>query len=376
MGEAMRRLIAGVAVSAVLAVGAFAALSGGAPDGAGTRTPTPTATPPKVRHSRHPRPVTVVWGGDVTLGSQYGLPPDRGRPLLAGIARTLRDGHLTAVNYEGTFATPGLASKCEHTKPGDCYAFAAPAANAKTLRHFGVDIVNQANNHAFDYGPLGWHATRVALKRAKVKSTGAPGEIVVMTRNHTRIALVGFSTYPWSGKMDDPERVRVNVTYAARVADIVVVFMHAGAEGAEQTRVPLGAETAFGESRGNSRVFARAAIDAGADLVLGSGPHVLRGVERYKGRLIAYSLGDLAGWKNFGTKGVTGLSGLLTVRLAASGRMRSARLTALRLDANGVPRRDSTEASVRLVKSLTRSDFSGGGVRITRHGTITPARRG
>ena len=365
-------LAAGTLAVAMLAAGAFAALSRETPQGAAQ--PTPTATPAEVRHSRHPRPITVVWGGDTTLGSQYGMPPDRGRPQLAGIAKWLRAGHVTAVNYEGTFATPGLASKCEHTKPGDCYAFAAPAENARTLRRFGIDVVNQANNHAFDYGPLGWNATRVALKRAKVKSTGAPGEIVYTTRNKTRIAFAGFSTYPWSGKMDDPERVRINVAEAARLADIVIVFMHAGAEGAAYTRVPLGPEMAFGESRGNSRVFARAAIDAGADLVLGSGPHVLRGVERYKGRLIAYSLGDLAGWKNFGTKGVTGLSGLLTVRLAADGRMRSARLTSLRLDKIGVPRRDTTEASVKLVKQLTRADFAGGGVRISRRGEITPAR--
>src|SRR5262249_36006231 len=156
---------------------------------------------------------------------------------------------------------------------------------------------NQANNHAFDYGPLGWHATREALKRAHVKSTGAPGEIVYTTRSHTRIALAGYSTYPWSGDMNNLELVRANVAEMARLADIVIVFMHAGGEGAAFTHVPRGPEEAFGEPRGDSRAFAHQAIDAGADLVLGSGPHVLRGVERYKGRLIAYSLGDLAGWK-------------------------------------------------------------------------------
>ena len=74
-----------------------------------------------------------------------------------------------------------------------------------------------------------------------------------------------------------------------------------------------GAEEAYGEYRGDSRHFARVAIDAGADVVLGSGPHVLRGLELYKGRLIAYSLGNLAGWHNFGTGGRSSLSALLTV---------------------------------------------------------------
>ena len=83
----------------------------------------------------------------------------------------------------------------------------------------------------------------------------------------------------------------------------MVVLMHAGAEGADRTHVPAGREEAYGEDRGDSPLFARTAIDAGADLVLGSGPHVLRGMQLYKGRLIAYSLGNLAGWHNFSRHG-------------------------------------------------------------------------
>ena len=105
-------------------------------------------------------------------------------------------------------------------------------------------------------------------------------------------------------------------------------MFHAGAEGADKTRVPGGREHAFGEDRGDSRHFARAAIDAGADLVVGSGPHVVRGLELYRGRLIAYSLGNLTGYRNFSTAGTSGLSGLLRVTLDADGtapRSRSAR---------------------------------------------------
>ena len=97
--------------------------------------------------------------------------------------------------------------------------------------------------------------------------------------------------------------MRALIQRAAEQADIVVAFFHAGAEGADKTHVPRGPESAFGEYRGDSRRFARIAIDAGADLVLGSGPHVLRGLELYKNRLIAYSLGNLAGYQNFGTGG-------------------------------------------------------------------------
>ena len=78
--------------------------------------------------------------------------------------------------------------------------------------------------------------------------------------------------------------------------------------------MPHGTEIAFGEDRGDSRAFAHAAVDAGADLVVGSGPHVIRGVERYHGRVIAYSLGNFAGWNNFGLGGPLSESAILRVR--------------------------------------------------------------
>ena len=87
------------------------------------------------------------------------------------------------------------------------------------------------------------------------------------------------------------------------------------------------------------------AIDAGADLVLGSGPHVLRGLELYKNRLIAYSLGNLAGYKNFGTGGRSGLSALLTVAVTPTGRFFAGRIDSLRLNGAAIPSKDTTRAA-------------------------------
>ena len=94
-----------------------------------------------------------------------------------------------------------------------------------------MDIVNHANNHAFDYGALGWRSTRDALAKAKVAATGAPGEIKVINRRGTKVAFAGFSTYRWTNPMDDDARVRAQIERAAGQADIVVAFLHAGAEG-------------------------------------------------------------------------------------------------------------------------------------------------
>ena len=196
-----------------------------------------------------------------------------------------------AGNLEGTLSTGG-ASKCG-AGAANCFAFQAPPANARALGAAGLDVVNLANNHAFDYGEAGRTQTLGALTAAKVAFTGLPGDVRVLARRGVRVAFVGFSTYRWTPSMDDPQAVRALIDQAEVLADVVVVFFHAGAEGSDRTGVPVGREWAFGEDRGDSRAFAHLAIDAGADLVLGSGPHVVRGMETYRGRLIALLAGQL-----------------------------------------------------------------------------------
>ncbi|HWK29641.1 MAG TPA: CapA family protein [Solirubrobacter sp.] len=317
----------------------------------------------------HADAATLAWGGDLTLGSSYGLPPDGGRPLLAAGAGVLRSADVAAVNYEGTFGAGG-ASKCGGGA-ADCFAFQAPARNAFALPWAGVDVVNHANNHAYDFGPAGWRASRAALSRAGVRATGAPGEIVVLRRGGLRFAFAGFSTYRWTNAMSDAAGVRRVVRAAAARADVVVAFLHAGAEGADRTHVPRGHEHAFGEDRGDSRRFARAAIDAGADLVLGSGPHVLRGLELYHERLIAYSLGNLAGWHNFGVGGRSALSALLTVAVDERGRFVAARIASYALDGAGVPHADPHGRAAALMAALSRTDFPGSRLEFDRLGNVS-----
>ena len=98
---------------------------------------------------------------------------------------------------------------------------------------------------------------------------------------------------------------------------MVVVYMHAGAEGSAADHVTGREENYLGEDRGNPEAFAHMAIDAGASLVIASGPHVLRGMQFYQGHLIAYSLGNFAGYGNFATGGDLDISVILHVTLSA-----------------------------------------------------------
>jgi len=317
--------------------------------------------------SRRPagQPLTLTWGGDVTLGSSYGDPPDDARGLLAAVTAPLRAADLGAVNLEGTLGSSG-GSKCGGSagSGGNCFAFQAPAANVAGLQAAGIDVVNIANNHAFDFGASGQAQTVGALDRAGIAYSGRPGEITVLRLPHARVAFVGFSAYPWTAPIGDLAAVRALVRAAARRANVVVAFVHAGAEGPSQVHTPNHDELAFGENRGNPRAFAHAAVDAGADLVVGSGPHVLRGIELRHGRLIAYSLGNLAGYRNFGIGPVTGTSALLTVRLGPDGTFMSGTLASLRLSGVGIPAFDPTGAAARLVTRVSREDFGAYGVSV------------
>jgi hypothetical protein len=259
-------------------------------------------------------------------------------------------------NLEGTYARGG-PSKCGGTRANDCFAFQAPPTNAQALRWAGIGAVNVANNHAFDFGASGQAQTLAALRGAGVAWTGRPGEVTVLDVKGVKVALLGFAPYPYASPLLNLKAARKLVARAAGQAAVVIVAIHAGAEGADKTHVPHGHEHAFGEDRGDARTFAHTAIDAGADLVVGSGPHVIRGVERYKHRLIAYSLGNFAGWHNFSTAGRLSLSGILQVSLAADGAPTEGTWISMKLTGPGIPVRDHSNAAAHLAATLSKNDF-------------------
>lgn len=171
-----------------------------------------------------------------------------------------------------------------------------------------------------------------------------------------RVAFLGFAPYSYDGHLLDIPAARALVRRARSTASIVVVIIHAGAEGADQLHTPHGTQYYLGEDRGDARAFAHAVIDAGASIVLGSGPHVIRGVERYRGRLIAYSLGNFVGYHTLGGGGVLSQSAILRVKLGVGGRLLAARRISIRL-VDGLPRPEPSEQSARLVARLSREDF-------------------
>jgi hypothetical protein len=316
-----------------------------------TRTPSATPTP-----SASPTTITIGWVGDTTPGSKYGEPPNGGRALFGSMRALLSKPDLMIANLEGTYSTPG-PSKCDGSTSGTCFAFQAPPSYAGALAWSGIDLVNMANNHSMDYLTRGYLQTQATLKKVGVAYAGLPNKITIKTVKGVRVAVMGFSPYPWSAPLNDIPVAAALVRRAAAKADVVIVVMHAGAEGSDRIHTPSGTEIFLGEDRGNVRAFAHAMVNAGADLVLGSGPHVIRGIERYKNRLIAYSLGNFAGWQNFGLGGNLSLSGLLTVKIDKAGHIHGGRWLSLSVNQPGVPAVDGSNTSAHLVRSLSASDF-------------------
>jgi poly-gamma-glutamate capsule biosynthesis protein CapA/YwtB (metallophosphatase superfamily) len=173
---------------------------------------------------------------------------------------------------------------------------------------------------------LGQAQTVRAIHAAGLAQTGLPGEITLVKANGIRVAFLAFAPYNYDASLLDLPAARVLIKRAVRAASIVVVYMHAGAEGADADHVTGREEYYLGEDRGNAEAFAHMAINAGASLVIASGPHVLRGMQFYQGHLIAYSVGNFASYGDFATEGDLDMSVILRVTLSSAGRFERARI--------------------------------------------------
>jgi hypothetical protein len=314
-----------------------------------------------------PPEISLNWVGDIAFSTRQGLPPGGPARVLKRVRKYLAAGDYTTGNLEGTLGHGG-PSKCSGGG-SNCFAFQAPASYARGLAKVGFDLFNLANNHSRDFGLSGTRQTIRALARAGLKHTGLAGETRFATVAGRRVAFLGFAPYPWASPLLDIPAARRQIAAAAKRAKIVIVFIHQGAEGAGHTHTPHGTEHAFGENRGAARQFAHAAVGAGADAVLGSGPHVLRGMECYRKRLIAYSLGNFVGYRTLSTGGVLSLSGVLRLRLGPAGSLVGGRLFKVRVAPPGVPQPGG--GSIDLVRRLSKADFGRRACRLGRHGELS-----
>src|SRR5919197_2160133 len=348
------RLLALLAVPAVLATTVSAHAS-------------PHAVSPSVHSAATAGRITLGAVGDTIFGHPPVLPANPSR-YLPRVGEPLPAPDITFATLEGTLTT-ATHSKCSSGSTA-CFAFRNPPRYARYLKDGGVDIAGMGNNHSHDFGDRGLKQTVTSLTNHGVRHTGLPGNIAVLRRGGLRVAYLAFAPYRWTASLLDLDRAASLIRTAVGRADIVVVYMHAGAEGADRQHVTGHEEFYLGEDRGNPKRFAHMAVGNGADLVIASGPHVLRGMEFFRHRLIAYSLGDFASYHNFNTDGVLGLSAVLRVTLGPSGWFRAGKIVSVKLNDAGRPSHDWSLRSVKLIRKLSREDFGDHRARMEDDGTI------
>jgi hypothetical protein len=325
-------------------------------------------------------PVTIAAAGDTMMGTPvHGLPPDDGAGFFDGVADALV-ADLSLVNLEGTLSEGGV-SKCpvvtedstdeEKAAAGSCFAFQTPPAFGPRLAEAGFTVATLANNHSYDFGIDGLDQTVAALENSGVAPTGLAGTTATVQAGDLVVAVLGFAPYEWADPLLDTESAATRVAETAAAADLVIVTFHGGAEGPEAASTPEGPETYLGENRGDLRAFSRAVIDAGADLVVGHGPHVLRGMEVYEGRLIAYSLGNFAGYGTaFNLTGPLSVSMVLRATLAPDGTFLRGRIVPTVLTDDGLPAPGGD--AIETVSRLSQEDFGAAAPRIGADGVIRP----
>jgi hypothetical protein len=350
----------------------------------GPPTPVPTTAPAGPVDGDT---ITLAGVGDVIMGTAPGdLPPRAGSGFFDrvkdALAADLVMGNLETPLTEDTgrvkcrpetpTPAPGNPSPSP-TAPAGCHQFYLPPSYAEHLRDAGFHLMTLANNHTNDMGPEGLRNTRDALEAVGIRHTGAPNQITYVNIEGVRVAVIGFAIYSWSQNLNNIPAARALVRKADAEADIVVIQMQGGAEGSDKTHVRPGKEMFLGENRGDLIAFTHAVVDEGADVVFGHGPHIMRGMEFYKGRLIAFSLGNFCGYGVLRSTGFLGVGGVLKVILNRDGSWAGGRLVPTRMVSGGMPAPDSDQRALAFVNGLSRDDFGTAAARIAPGtGLITP----
>lgn len=327
--------------------------------------------PLSVPENASPDTITIQAVGDVIPGTNYPnyrLPGDRNQLIPKSVRGYLQRANLLFGNFETSLTNYPYSAK--DITQGQVFAFRSPPSYAQLFADVGFNVMNIANNHAQDFGLVGLRDTIKNLKAVGIETLGHKNQILLLQVNSIPVAMIGFAPYEYYNSIHDLETAKALVQEAKKQANIVIVSMHAGAEGTSALRVQDKTEFFYGENRGNSIQFARNMIDAGADLVIGHGPHVPRAIEIYNGKLIAYSLGNFLGYRTLSTAAQTGYSMILEAKLNSKGDLVSSKIIPVHLDNQGIPHIDQYFRTVGLLRYLNNKDFPNDPVKINKKGEI------
>lgn len=319
--------------------------------------------------------VKIVGVGDIMLGTAYPLraylPPNEDcSPLLEDVKPYLLDADLSFANLEGAIVDQGkMAKKCQDTLK--CYAFRMPEKFASCLSDVGFDILSLANNHSGDFGDEGRNKTMRLLDSLNIYYAGLEtNPSAEFIKDGIKYGFIAFA--PNKGTLDllkIDEAAKMVKALASR-NDIVIVSFHGGAEGKDYQHLPKGKEEFYGENRGSLYEFAHRMVDAGADVIFGHGPHVTRAMEIYKGRYIAYSLGNFCTYGRFNLRGPNGIAPLVQLITNKEGAFLRGKIISVYQKGEGGTHIDPNKSVIAIINNLNASDLPENVLKIDSEGNF------
>ncbi len=327
--------------------------------------------------SVHAQTLRIKAVGDIMLGSQTPtkiLPPGNGEEFSQSIGKYLEGADITFGNLEGVFVDGNiLPRKCSDAsrKARRCYEFGMPENLAPVLKEMNFSVLGMDNNHNSDYGTAGVLHTKKLLDELGIKYAAKKAPIV-MEIEGKKVGIVAFGHSSISHRVSDLENAKRVIENLDEKCDLIIVSFHGGAEGIKAQHVKDETEEYYGENRGNLVQFSRTVIDAGADLIIGHGPHVLRGIDTYKNKLIIYSLGNFLTYGNVNIRGVLGNSVIMDVEIdSETGDFVNGSMIPTKQEGRGIAVYDESGKGIELIKSLSEADFSSSKLSITTDGRIS-----
>ena len=307
--------------------------------------------------------ISIVAVGDIMLGSAFpsktNLPPDDAVNSFQAVDSLLK-GDIVFGNLEGCFLNSGSSNKCNGINPNNCFAFRMPERYAGIYKKAGFNLVSIANNHVGDFDAKGRKNTARILDSLQIHYAGQINKpFEIFEKDSVKYAFCAFAPNENTVSINKVDSAKALVAKLKKLADIVIVSFHGGGEGARFEHVTRKNEIFYKENRGNVYAFAHAVIDAGADVVLGHGPHVTRAVEVYKNKFIAYSLGNFCTYGMFSLKGSNGFAPLLDLKINSKGDFLYADVVSVQQNKISRLTQDRNHRAFKRIQELTDVDFPG-----------------
>jgi len=320
--------------------------------------------------------LSIMAVGDMMIGTDFPstdyLSPDDGAEIFSAVQAQLSAADLTFGNLEGVILSGDYPTTKKCQNPKYCYAFKMPDRYVKHFKDAGFDLLSIANNHINDFGTLGIENTARLLGEAGIQFAGVTDyPHTIFEVNGLTIGFCAFSPNRGTVKSNNLSQAKQIVSELESKVDIVIVSFHGGGEGLDYQHITKETEYYLGENRGNPYQFARDMIDAGADVILGHGPHVTRAIDIYKNKFIAYSLGNFSTYGRFNLQGQKGISPMIKINVDEDGNFLDGEIISVKLIGGGIPVVDSKKQALSTIESLMASDLEDCGLVLKADGSIS-----